>query len=597
MPELLTQEEQRLLDSYLASLMSDGATFDDSILAGNKEFFVEEGNIDAFMLYYFPQDFISWEPINDVFFRFLEDNSQGQARLPAQHGKTTMILDWFPYVFCRCPDVSIIYTEKNLPTAQQRCYALMGKLEANERLISHYGEFKGDLWSTQAFTINQRTRRSDTPSFRVYGAGGGSVLGQRCNIEVNDDPVTDENNASDRERDSLYNWYTKAAATSPYPLPVSNPRYKKKHFLVGTVFGLDDLYHRVAKAKEDDPTYAFLHLQAVPDELTGATLSPRFTYIDPEDLARKAETDPTYAELQQKVHYGDVENLYTWRKTNGTWAFYQRYQNVAIDKAQQKFPEIWFTGGHDEMSPPDGYPGCFDGERYLGEDPQDGWIYLTGVDPAAGGSSRDSVRFAVATIGYDPEDPRFVHLVDIDYGKFPLVSDIPGKKTQVDAVLDQVSRYRSRVILETNNIQKVYHDVLKQAAAKRGVSLRVTGHYTSKEKRIDFLDGIDAMQPMVENGHLRLPFAKGQTQRKVQELVDEMQYLGNFGTDDLVMALWFAWRVANRAARKPRSTFKPRELPPHFNRGQELIFPRHWTDEQKMVYLGLLDPDDEEDDE
>jgi len=597
MPEVLTLEEHRLLDSYLAGLSTGGVSYDDALLESNRDFFVQDGNLDAFMLYYFPHDFISWEPINDLYFRFLEENNEGQARLPATSGKTTMTLCWFVYVFCRCPDISCIYTEKNLPTAQQRCYALMGKLEANDRLIQHYGEFKGDLWSTQAFTIRQRPRRTDTPSFRVYGAGGGSVLGQRCNIEVNDDPVTDENNASEKERDSLYNWYNKAAATSPYPLPISDPRYKKKHFLVGTVFGLDDLYHRVARANDDNPNYAFLHVQAVPDELTGATISPRFCYIDTEDLARKAEVDPTYADLQRKVANGDTTNLYTWRKKHGTWAFYQRYQNVAIDKAQQKFPEIWFTGGRDDMSPADGYPGCFDKHRSLGEERKDGWVYLTGVDPAAGSHSREAVRFASVTIGYDPEDPRIIHLVDMEYGRFPLVSDIPGKKTQVDAVLDQVVRYSSRIVLETNNIQKLYHDVLLQEARKRGITIRVSGHYTTKDKKVNFQEGVEAMQPMVENGHFRLPFKDSTDKRRVQELVDEMQYLGNFGTDDLVMALWFAWRIANRASRNKKQQFKPRTLPSYFNRGQELKFPRHWTEEQRMAYLGLIKLDEDEEDE
>jgi hypothetical protein len=586
MPTAITKEEQRLIDSYLASQMTGGASYDDSILAENKEYFVQDGNIDAYMAYYFSQDFVTWEAVNAAYFEFLENNNQGQARLPATHGKTTMTLDWFAYVFCRCPDVSAIYTEKNLPTAQGRCYSLMGKLESNERLIYHYGEFKGDLWSTQAFTIRQRPRRIDTPSFRVYGAGGGSVLGQRCNIEVNDDPVTDENNASENERESLWRWYTKAAATAPYPLPVMNPRYKKKHFLVGTVFGLDDLYHRAAKAKADDPGYAYLHLQAVPDELTGATLSPRFCYIDPEDLTRKADEDAYYADLKRKVELGDVENLFSWRRSNGTWAFYQRYQNIAIDKARQKFPEVWFTGGTDEMAPPGGYPGCYDKFRSLGEPRRSDLIYATGVDPAAGKDTRASVRFACVTIGFEPNKPGGnVFLVDLDYGKYPLVSDTPGKQTQVDLVLDQAGRYGSRIILETNNIQGVYYDVLMKEARRRGMSIRVSGHHTSKEKKVDFQNGVEAMQPMVENGWLRLPFKEPHDKTKVGELVDELQFLGNFGTDDIAMALWFAWRLAERSQRVKKQAYKPRENPWYFNRQSELRFPRHWTQEQIDAYL------------
>jgi hypothetical protein len=579
----LTKEEYALIDSIISEQQSDGKTFGE---APDKDFLLEDGNIDLWMLYYFPQDFLSWEPaLNAPFFDMLENWNEGQARLPAQHGKTTMILDWFAYVFCRCPDVSAIYTEKNLPTAMQRSYSLMGKLQ-NDRLVHDFGDFKGEQWSTQAFTIRQRPRHIDTPTFRVYGAGGGSVLGQRCNIEVNDDPVTDENNASDKERESLFNWYTKAAATSPYPLPISNPRYKKKHFLVGTVFGLDDLYHRVARSQEHNPNYAFLHLKAVPDEEAGTTLSPlRFCYIDSEELKRKAEHELAYSRLLRKVETGDVKNLHAWRKANGTWAFYQRYQNIAIDRGAQKFPEIWFTGGKDEFAPPDGYPGCFDKSRSYG-DREEGYVYFTGVDPASGGTGGRTVRFAAVTIGVNPKDGQGKVLVAAaDYGKYPLLSDTPGKTTMTGLVLDQVAAFGSRVVLEVNNIQRVFYDAMQTEARKRGMSVQVSQHFTTQKKKVDFETGIDAMCPVVENGLLRLPHKRPSDQRISREIMEEMAFLGNYGTDDLVMALWLAWRVSERLRGHRREAYKPRQLPPYFQRGTKLNFPPQWTEEQRAAYL------------
>ena len=588
----ITPEEQKLIDAVLSDIQTDGATYGAEV---DRDFLIQDGYIDAFMLYYFPGDFLSWEPVNELFFDFLENSNEGQARLPGGSGKTTMTLDWFAYVFCREPNISVIYTEKSLPIAQERCAALQGKL-ASERLVEHYGSFKGQVWSTQKFNIAQRTRHIDTPSFAVYGAGGGSVLGKRCNIEVNDDPVTDENNSSEKERDALHRWFTKAAATSPYPLPIKKRRYLKKHFLVGTVFGPDDLYHRVLRNKQGNPNYEFLHLRAV-NESTGETISPRFCYIEPEELKRLAQEDAYHADLERRVLSGEVNNLYAFRRENGSFAFYQRYQNEAIDMEHQKFPRAWFLGEEDEMSPPDGYPGCVDESMEMGQR-LPGYVYVTGVDPASGSHSEHAVRFACVTLGYHPDDPNSVHLADMDFGRFPLVSDNESRQTQSRIVIDHVRRFGSRVVVEVNNIQGVYRDVFQAEAAKQGLALRITGHYTSHKKKVAFDSGVEAMQPMVENGHLSIPYRRPSDRRKANELIDEMSFLGAHGTDDIVMALWFAWRAIERTrVRKPKP-YVPREIPDYMYRGDELIFPPHWDTKRKMAYLGLsspLDADDEED--
>lgn len=584
----LTAEEQKIIDSYLSDLQTGGVTGGAEI---DRDFLIQDGYIDAFMLYYFPNDFVSWEPLNELFFDFLENKREGQARLPAGHGKSTMLLDWFGYVFCREPNISCIYTEKALPVAQSRCVALQGKLRS-ERLVEHYGEFKGPIWSTQSFIISQRTRHVDVATFRVYGAGGGSVLGQRCNIEVNDDPVTDENNSSEKERDNLYRWFTKAAATAPYPLPIANKRYLKKHFLVGTVFGPDDLYHRVFKAKQGDPDYGYLHLKAV-NEQTGATLSTRFCYIEPEDLSRRAQEDAYHADLERRVKAGEVNNLYAYRRQSGSFAFYQRYQNEAIDPDSQKFPRAWFMGEEDEMSPPGGYPGCIDNTLELGQRLPD-YVYVTGVDPASGSNSEYAVRFACVTLGYHPDHPDSMQLAALDYGRYPLVSDNESRQTQAKIVLEHVKQFGSRVVVEVNNIQGVYRDVLQAEAAKQGVSLRITGSYTSRKKKVAFEDGVEAMQPMVENGFLRIPYKLPSDIRKVEELIDEMSLLGAHGTDDIVMALWFAWRVIERSRVRKTEAFVPREVPEYMIRGDELIFPPHWDAKRRLAYMGLAPSEEPE---
>jgi len=46
------------------------------------------------------------------------------------------------------------------------------------------------------------------------------------------------------------------------------------------------------------------------------------------------------------------------RHEGGTLAYFQRYQNVAIDPDAMEWKEIFFTGGHTDKG--EDYPGCFD---------------------------------------------------------------------------------------------------------------------------------------------------------------------------------------------------------------------------------------------
>jgi hypothetical protein len=353
---------------------------------------------------------------------------------------------------------------------------------------------------------------------------------------------------------------------------------------------MDDLYHRVLT----HGGFKLLHLKAVNDD--GSVLAPlRFCYEDKKELAERAQVDSDAAELQERIRKGFVTNLYEYRRTRGVGAFMRRYQNVVSDPDTQLFPEVWFKGGRDEFSPPGGYPGCWNDSLALGEDRKAGWRYVTAIDPAAGMRTQASVRFASVTLGFDPENPQYTHLVDMEYGHHPLDSDVPGKRTQVNAVLQQVQQYNSRVVLETNNIQGVYDGVLRKAAKKLGLILSITGHATTKQKKHDTELGIEAMAPMVENGYLVLP---GKSRKIVQELVNEMTLYGVNPTDDILMAFWFGWRVIERM--RTRTIIQHADITkmkPYMFSEVDYDFPPGFTDAQKMSFFGVETEEIVEDDE
>jgi hypothetical protein len=580
----LNREDQQSL-ARLLSLQKAGEV--DSSIRLDKRILLADGNFDLFFMHYFPNDFWTFEKLNYDFLSFLESESRGMAWLPAQHGKTTSLLHWMVYVMCREPQISFIYCEKSEPAANARAKALMDILEYNEALVKDFGEFKGRNWSASSITIQQRPHISQWPTVAFYGAQSKATLGSRCNIMIVDDPVTADNSSSELERIRLRDWYSQAAATCPYPLPIAKEQYLRKLFLVGTTFHMDDLYHTVLKSG----MYRHLWLPAV-DLKTGETLSPRTTYRTTEQLKEDARDCEADAALLDKVVKGKIMSLGDFRKSEGTKAFMRRYQNEVRDDSTAKFPELWFRGGSDDWAPPGGYPGCLEDNehhpgRSLGEKPGVGFTYVTGVDPAAGTKGQYTVRFGCITLARDfAKNPHITYLVDMDYGQQPMVSDNPSKASQVNIALRHAKEYGSRIVLEVNNVQGVWAQAIRQEAGRQGMTVSITGHHTSVQKKINAEQGIEAMTAMIENGNLRLPYKLMSDKRKVDDLIEEFSYWGNYPTDDLLMAFWFAWRALERVGRN-HVTKAPemRPKPAYMLSGQQWNYPPSWGPKRIQAFL------------
>jgi hypothetical protein len=582
MPQLspknrLTSEDREVLGRLISLEQTGGLSESVEI---DRDFLLQDGNYDLYFLNYFPNEVQSFEPMNYQFLDFLENERQGMAWLPGTWGKSTTLRLWTVYVTTRDPQVSFIYTEKSEPAASSCARALMDIYEFNTKLIHDFGEFKSRWWSADALTIKQRPNLIKSPTVAFFGAQSKATLGSRTNIMIVDDPVTADNSTSDLERARLWDWYSQAAATCPSPLPLTNERYLKKLFLVGTTFHMADLYHEVLKTN----MYKHLHLKAI-DLTTGHSNSPRFTYATTEELKERAETNEVDALLLQKVLDGKITSLGDFRKSHGTKAFMRRYQNEVLDDSTAKFPSLWFRGGKDDWSPPGGYPGCLENDvlhplRSLGERPDGKKLTCcSGVDPFGGVKGANTARFACVTLGRDfDKDPGITYVMDIDFGTQPMVSDNPGKYSQVDIVLQHAKDYDSRVVLETNNVQSAWAAVLRQEAQRRGTSITITGHTTTLQKKVDPQLGVEAMTAMIENGQLRLPYRSAQDKKSVDELIEEFIYWGFYPTDDILMAFWFAWRALERISRskvvvpvedKPKAPFR--------FMGNRWSYPPSWT--------------------
>jgi hypothetical protein len=118
------------------------------------------------------------------------------------------------------------------------------------------------------------------------------------------------------------------------------------------------------------------------------------------------------------------------------------------------------------------------------------------------------------------------------------------------------------------------------------MTISISGHWTTKKAKLDPNLGIEAMQPLVENGKLHLPYFSPSDRRKVDELLEEFVNWNVYPTKDIAMSFWFAWRVLTRSLKAMFvNTYQPEKLPPWREYRPDLIFPDHWTEEQRATYL------------
>jgi hypothetical protein len=584
MPDMLKPEEREAIRVFLSERQSGGHSGGEVI---DRDWLLQPENTQPFMLHYFPRSFWEWEPINDIFYDFIENNTKGVVWCPAGHGKTTMIGRLFIRVWCIDPQVSIGYTEKNEPLANLRGLAILQELSGNARLIHDFGRFKPTdsllPWAMGKFTIRQRKETCDSPSFSAFGAGGGSILGVRFNILVNDDPVTAENSESEQERKGLLRWFNAAAKTCPIPLPISTPRYLVKHFLIGTPFRMDDLYHSVQDSKEFElqKEFPLLHLKAVIDEAEGLTLSRRYAYEEPNALALKAETSAFYAELQDALQANLKTNLYTFRygTDGGTLAYFQRYQCQPIDPDAQEWKEVYFRGDDGE------YPGCFDEERSYGEF-EKSWTIVTALDPQSGHKTKSSARVGLVTLAADLKKPKIWYVIGLDYGKWKQQSADPNMPTQMKALVEALEHFDSQGIIENNAAQAGLVDAARIEAKRQGKVIRVKEHHTGANKNAPDV-GLASLLPMFERGAVRLPYKTDSDKKKSNELMNEFTMKGVYPYTDLMMAFWMAAYHLRKRLESLKRPDNDEPIPEYVNRLDDIDWPVGWTMAQRRAYLGL----------
>lgn len=138
-----------------------------------------------------PQYGISYESPHKRMAALL-DNDSLFKHLEAPRGsyKTTLLIAWCIRLMCRNPNIRIFYAMATKEEAKKTCDTIRGILETNELLIALWGEFKGDPWKQDGFTIAQRTDKSlRDPTFQI-GAVDMERTGVHCDVLIGDDLIT-----------------------------------------------------------------------------------------------------------------------------------------------------------------------------------------------------------------------------------------------------------------------------------------------------------------------------------------------------------------------------------------------------------------------
>lgn len=471
-------------------------------------------------------------------------------------GKSLLLTDLGAWATARDRSLRGLFGSAVMTNARRQCHQLrrtlertslvlasesdmrMGAVDAVGVLAADYGLFRPigrqDIWRTEEFVVvqaNQEAIESKEPTWSAVGMDS-EFLGNRFNLMFWDDLATDATIRTTESIEKQRDWWDGTAETRLEPGGAL--------FLVGQRMGADDLYRYCLDKilpddeEEDDPDldtaprmYTHIlwpahdqtkcqgeHGLDAPPQPVGCMLDPtRFTRKD----MRKAESKPR------------------------TWQI--QYQQENANPIEATVQRIWVDGGVDHNG--ERYPGCWDTHRPIG--------YL---DPAVKGrkisfltTDPGTAKFwAIQWWVYTPDAGNFLWLMDTFKGR-AAASDILGKDPITDKpygiAVDWITRAKdagypiTHWVFEHNNAQRWFQQEPYRDLWCRSNNVRIIEQMTTGVNKLDKDLGVDSIKDWFRFGRIRLP-AMGNAKPVSMKLVDEVLRHPNAGTDDQVMACWFA---------------------------------------------------------
>lgn len=158
------------------------------------------------------------------------------------------------------PDVRILLVADAADQAKTFLRGVKSHFENNEKLKEVFGDFYtgADKWTDSEIIVNKRTAVGlREPTIMCAGVDT-SLIGRHFEIIVSDDLVTEENSATDNQRQKIKNYFYKTL------LPRLTP--DGRLWIIGTRWHDEDLYGWLAKNDYKDSTYVLGIIDEATDE-------------------------------------------------------------------------------------------------------------------------------------------------------------------------------------------------------------------------------------------------------------------------------------------------------------------------------------------
>ncbi len=406
---------------------------------------------------------------------------------------------------------------------------------------------RDENWTANSITIERDTIAMRDATIEAAGLFG-PVLSRRSDLIIVDDVCTQENSASEEQRQKVKDFFRQSL------LPTLVPPGGRV-IVIGTPWHEDDLMSELLK----DPQFQVKkRLAAIQHESVRRDLWDQWSNIHldesltPEERVNKAMAfrEEHRAEMDRGVEVlwperFSYENLYLIRISD-PFSFARMYMCDPTIRPNQKFSEkdieIALGKGKDFVLQDEKRPE-FDVDYEVGGLDLAASLEAWGDDSAL--LVLDRVRHGSKALGTNDGD--YV-LRQIHRGKFS-----PNETRNLAA---RIGINLTAVRVETNGMQELMYQELKD------LGVPVTSFKTGKEK-FDSAIGVTAIAILFEQHKIILPFSAKdpRTRRLVSQLVNELRAFPDGHTGDSLMALWFAYsEIRDRLTGK--FTIPNKSLPP-----------------------------------
>lgn len=425
---------------------------------------------------------------------------------PPESGKTTLMVDRVNDTLALCPNRRVTFVSESQHLSRK--FVGQVKMRMTDEVqfsgyIDTYGPFKppdreqSKPWNADYMTVVKASH--DEKDYSLEGLGIGSQLyGARIDDLYCDDIQSDRNLA---QTDKILTYLRQTALTRL-------SRDQGKTIFTGTRVGPGDIYERLL---EEDMVDHLLQIPALNEPISRAD---HYTVVG-DRVVVNPELDPHLS------YWPEVWSLYDLarrRRKVGEDVWWRVYM-----QEPQDFGALTF----DEQS----IRKCLDSSRIVGGG-SPGVQTVLSVDPALGGWA----GFVVASF-----DSEKFWILDCEN-----LQRLTRTEELIEVIRRLAAQWRPRVVILEEDWQKSWHtdDRLRVIASALGFD--IYPHQTRGNKS-DKTIGVASMASSFITGDISIPYGDEASRTRMSGLLSELRKWRpdipvRLLRQDLVMALWFAWK-------------------------------------------------------